>query len=439
MAKKSWYAVVKGKRPGLYRTWDACRKQVHRFSGAVFAGFTTRQEAEAYLRGDSDESDSGYSDDEYESGDSDVPERDDEPTPASTAPAKAPTLTTQIDAWLSTYKPPSPSQTRANGESPPSPSESASIPNSGATYEASSGSFYAVARGRQPGIYHTWDECRKQVNRFSGARYKKFGTLAEAREFCAVYGGGGHFALFKSKTFKPDNTASFSEEWARLSQEQGWTRGTKHYNEQRASALRNELQTHFFAPSSRDLPTTKQEETTIKQEEPTIKQEEAEEEDGHEESLAESDHQRHEAAVQLEGFQNMCHAVGEFPGDTVEECKRTLSRTLVNIVDLIDACRKGCGVVKTWNNFEKFKAYTLNSPRGDKTIPWRVAREDPLLRCFLQNFSRPRDCGAGGAGDTGAVVKKRARPWKDNGSEDCGHRKKRRTSYCDFDMEPPWA
>ena len=43
--------------------------------------------------------------------------------------------------------------------------------------------FYAVSRGRAPGIYPTWGECSAQVQNFSGARYKKCGTESEAREF----------------------------------------------------------------------------------------------------------------------------------------------------------------------------------------------------------------------------------------------------------------
>ena len=34
-----------------------------------------------------------------------------------------------------------------------------------------------------PGIYKTWDECKAQVNGFSGASYKGFATLAEAEEY----------------------------------------------------------------------------------------------------------------------------------------------------------------------------------------------------------------------------------------------------------------
>ena len=43
--------------------------------------------------------------------------------------------------------------------------------------------FYAVKKGNKPGIYHSWDECKKQVEGFSGAVYKSFKTLSEAKEF----------------------------------------------------------------------------------------------------------------------------------------------------------------------------------------------------------------------------------------------------------------
>lgn len=51
MKKKSWYAVRKGRREGLYRTWDECRKQVIGYPGASYKGFYTQEEAEAFLGG----------------------------------------------------------------------------------------------------------------------------------------------------------------------------------------------------------------------------------------------------------------------------------------------------------------------------------------------------------------------------------------------------
>jgi ribonuclease HI len=48
MASK-YYAVKKGKVPGIYTTWDACRQMVHGFPGAEYKSFATRGDAEAYL------------------------------------------------------------------------------------------------------------------------------------------------------------------------------------------------------------------------------------------------------------------------------------------------------------------------------------------------------------------------------------------------------
>ena len=36
--------------------------------------------------------------------------------------------------------------------------------------------FYAVQKGKQTGIFGTWDECRRMVQGFSGAVYKSFET-----------------------------------------------------------------------------------------------------------------------------------------------------------------------------------------------------------------------------------------------------------------------
>ncbi|WP_298705783.1 ribonuclease H family protein [uncultured Veillonella sp.] len=43
--------------------------------------------------------------------------------------------------------------------------------------------YYAVQRGHTPGIYERWADCEAQVKGFSGAVYKSFPTLAEAKAF----------------------------------------------------------------------------------------------------------------------------------------------------------------------------------------------------------------------------------------------------------------
>ena len=49
--------------------------------------------------------------------------------------------------------------------------------------------FYAVRVGRSPGVYTTWDECRAEVHKHSGAVFKSFKSLAEAEEFVAQSDG----------------------------------------------------------------------------------------------------------------------------------------------------------------------------------------------------------------------------------------------------------
>lgn len=43
--------------------------------------------------------------------------------------------------------------------------------------------YYAVRAGFVPGIYKTWDECKKQVIGFPGADYKSFLSIKSAKEF----------------------------------------------------------------------------------------------------------------------------------------------------------------------------------------------------------------------------------------------------------------
>jgi ATP-dependent DNA helicase PIF1 len=43
--------------------------------------------------------------------------------------------------------------------------------------------FYAVKKGIQEGIYETWEQCRAQIDNFSGAQYKKFKTRDEAQQY----------------------------------------------------------------------------------------------------------------------------------------------------------------------------------------------------------------------------------------------------------------
>lgn len=54
------YAVRKGRKPGLYATWDECKEQVNGFSGAEYKSFTSEKEALNYMHGSSNFSPEDY-------------------------------------------------------------------------------------------------------------------------------------------------------------------------------------------------------------------------------------------------------------------------------------------------------------------------------------------------------------------------------------------
>ena len=50
--------------------------------------------------------------------------------------------------------------------------------------------FYAVAKGRKPGIYLTWEECKKQTTHFCGAKFKSFDSVEDAEKYYASHNKG---------------------------------------------------------------------------------------------------------------------------------------------------------------------------------------------------------------------------------------------------------
>ncbi|XXG46821.1 hypothetical protein AAC387_Pa02g1566 [Persea americana] len=53
---------------------------------------------------------------------------------------------------------------------------------------------YVVFRGRRPGIYNTWTDCKAQVNQFPDALYKGYTNIEEAMDSLHNYEeDDGHF------------------------------------------------------------------------------------------------------------------------------------------------------------------------------------------------------------------------------------------------------
>ncbi|WP_222982303.1 viroplasmin family protein [Flagellimonas meishanensis] len=55
--------------------------------------------------------------------------------------------------------------------------------------------FYVVWKGKRPGIYESWDDCKAQIEGFKGAQYKSFSTFAEAKKAF-----NGNYLEYKGKS-----------------------------------------------------------------------------------------------------------------------------------------------------------------------------------------------------------------------------------------------
>ncbi|KAM3447979.1 hypothetical protein MY3296_008185 [Beauveria thailandica] len=183
-----------------------------------------------------------------------------------------------------------------------------------------------------------------------------------------------HFTKFEN--FIPDDDAPFDDEFARLAASQEWIAGSQEYTKERTIAMRAELKSHYFSSSqkSEQLP-----------------------ED------ATADEMSKEAI--LEGYQALCGEVGLTRYDTTEECQRELKKTLVNIVDLIDA-RRTRKEVKVWQDFEAFRAYTLNGMTIDVQ---EAKKEGGHLASLLQRLRGRPGRRIRGKGKDGLIIKREKR------------------------------
>ncbi|KAK7503966.1 hypothetical protein BaRGS_00004698 [Batillaria attramentaria] len=85
-------------------------------------------------------------------------------------------------------------------------------------------SFYAVKRGRNPGVYHTWPECQAQVKGFCKPVFKKFPTSEEAWAFVGTENmsgcddaseqssqRGSSYSTYSSTPSKPESSQNRSK------------------------------------------------------------------------------------------------------------------------------------------------------------------------------------------------------------------------------------
>ncbi len=61
--------------------------------------------------------------------------------------------------------------------------------------------YYAVQHGRNQGVYESWSDCRQQVDGYSGARFQKFSSVADAQQF--AYGAAAGSGYNQQSRYDP--------------------------------------------------------------------------------------------------------------------------------------------------------------------------------------------------------------------------------------------
>ena len=65
--KQKWYAVKKGRKCGIYKTWEECKIEIQGFQNSEFKSFNTKENANNYLNGIIEKETTIETNDEYSS------------------------------------------------------------------------------------------------------------------------------------------------------------------------------------------------------------------------------------------------------------------------------------------------------------------------------------------------------------------------------------
>ncbi len=68
--------------------------------------------------------------------------------------------------------------------------------------------YYAVQKGRHPGVYENWSDCQREVIGAAGAVFKKFKTRAEAEAFVKADGYDLELPFGESETSSPSSASA---------------------------------------------------------------------------------------------------------------------------------------------------------------------------------------------------------------------------------------
>lgn len=226
-------------------------------------------------------------------------------------------------------------------------------------------SWYAVARGRRPGLYSDWagpDGAQEQVDGFKGAVYKKISGRTAAIAYLRSHHVSDHKIRFfaRSSRTSPGSTsrAMFNDEWKIYAATQmDWS--PHESRKEKIDAIFAEIIRHYLPGG--------------------ISEDQID--DG---NIVLTDNQT------LTIYQGMLQAAKKEPGDSIYDClHRFKAAPYVNILDFVDACRRN-EQVKTFAKWEEFKSYSLDPSHK---IDVMYAKENELLAPLLHNLSKGPDAG----------------------------------------------
>ncbi|KAK0417853.1 hypothetical protein QR680_013243 [Steinernema hermaphroditum] len=187
----SFYGVAHGFKRGVFESWDEAQAQIKGFPQPVYKKFSSRGDAEEYVKKRTPESVS--LDDFDEDADkfyavargkvvgvfSDYDKVKNSIADFPQALHKKFGTAAEARAYYEKFAKGKEGEKEAEEE--PEGEKKKSPPPKGQKEEAAA--FYAVAKGHKTGVFATWAECKQQTDGFKGAKFKKFDNEEDAKLF----------------------------------------------------------------------------------------------------------------------------------------------------------------------------------------------------------------------------------------------------------------
>ncbi|KAL3801051.1 hypothetical protein HJC23_002344 [Cyclotella cryptica] len=212
---RKFYAVAKGRVPGIYNTWVECEAQVKGYQGARYKSFPTRDEAESFIRSNSFPfSSSSPQSNPFTSCDSSTSftsanspinrsARDAKGVPV----AEACNVAYQQDRGIY-VDPRCQLISNYNLNHPEEVERDKTQRTNGHIGSGLVSRVYAVSVGQKPGVYAFWKDCERQIKGYPRASFKSFYTLDEALSFIQPSSGQSSAqAKKRCSTSVEDNTS----------------------------------------------------------------------------------------------------------------------------------------------------------------------------------------------------------------------------------------